>query len=246
MASEPVLTVREAADELGVSAQRVRQLVGSGALPARRSSSGWLVPAAAVAERMGATRRGRPVKAATAWAALRLLAGDGVVLDRRLRHHVRSLLVSMPRPAEDPDAWRRLLRARAHRKRVWAHPGVMTTLAADARVSPAGALALGDAAREGLSGGPVDLYVRDGDAADVFAQFALHLDPDGQVVLHVIPADVPSGLAVHPGEPVPVSAAAADLLDDGDARARSAAIRILTSAVDSLVPPAGRRTGTGR
>jgi excisionase family DNA binding protein len=46
-----VLSVHEAADAMGVSMQRVRQLIHDGQIAARRSSAGWLIPADAVSER---------------------------------------------------------------------------------------------------------------------------------------------------------------------------------------------------
>jgi excisionase family DNA binding protein len=69
-----VLTVREAAERLGVSSQRVRQLINDGILPARRSSAGWLVRAQAVTDRARRTRHGRPTNPRTAWAVLDLLS----------------------------------------------------------------------------------------------------------------------------------------------------------------------------
>ena len=69
-----VLTVREAAERLGVSSQRVRQLIKDGVLPARRSSAGWLVRAQAVTDRARSTPRGRPASPQTAWAVLDLLS----------------------------------------------------------------------------------------------------------------------------------------------------------------------------
>src|SRR5258708_6498012 len=90
-----VLSVREAAEQLGVSSARVRQLISAGSLPARRSSAGWLIRADAVAHRSGSARAGRPASPRTAWAILCILssalAPDAanppgcMVGDRRLR-----------------------------------------------------------------------------------------------------------------------------------------------------------------
>ena len=55
------LTVGEAAEELGVSASRVYQLIRSGALEAERIGRTWLVDDASVSARVAsATRPGRP------------------------------------------------------------------------------------------------------------------------------------------------------------------------------------------
>src|SRR5258708_26289931 len=69
-----VLSVREAAEQLGVSSARVRQLVSAGSLPARRSSAGWLIGADAVADRSGSARAGRPASPRTVWAILCILS----------------------------------------------------------------------------------------------------------------------------------------------------------------------------
>lgn len=68
------LSVKEAAEALGVGPQRVRALVGAGRLPARRLGRAW-----AIARRdldVARSRRGgRPLAAANAWALLALLDG---------------------------------------------------------------------------------------------------------------------------------------------------------------------------
>ena len=144
-----VLSVREAAEQLGVSSERVRQLINAGSLPARRSSAGWLLRADAVAERThSAARAGRPASPRTAWAILCLLScaleGDGsnskacAVRDRRLRHHVMHLLSAMPDPANDPERWRLLLASRGRAEQMWAHPGLLPRLCADDRVRAGG------------------------------------------------------------------------------------------------------------
>ena len=115
MADYQVVSVHEAADSLGVSMERVRQMIHAGQLAARRSSAGWLIPADAVAERSRNVYVGRPPEPQTAWSAIALLAaaamaqaskptpGDvvsvaEVVPDRKLRHRVLHLLASMPDP----------------------------------------------------------------------------------------------------------------------------------------------------
>ena len=84
---------RDAAEELGLSAQRVRALAGAGRLKARKVGSRWLVePVASDRE----PRAGRPLSSAIAWAILAQLSGarPGWVhpsalsrLKRRMRDH---------------------------------------------------------------------------------------------------------------------------------------------------------------
>lgn len=45
------MLVREAADELGVSEQRVRQLTGNGKLPSQKIGPALIIPIAAITER---------------------------------------------------------------------------------------------------------------------------------------------------------------------------------------------------
>lgn len=239
-----VLTVREAAAQLGISGQRVRQLISAGSLPARRSSSGWLIRADDIAgsDRRG---RGRPASPRTAWAVLCLLssalepeaaeAPPCVVSDSRLRYHALQVLRAMPDPAEDPERWRALLASRGRAERVWAHPGLLSRLIEDPQVSAGGDRA---AARigEGLSQAAVrDVYVAEPNAERIIASYRLRPDPDGQVMLHVVPSSVPKDLTAIHGGLVPAAAAAADLLDEGDPRARRSALRQLHAMFEAWI-----------
>jgi excisionase family DNA binding protein len=237
------LTVREAAARLGVSGQRVRQLISAGSLPARRSSSGWLIRAGDI-EGRGHRAPGRPVSPRTAWAVLCMLSSaiepesviehPRAVSDPRLRYHAMQVLKAMPDPTEDPERWRALLASRGPVQRMWAHPGVMPRLIEDPQVSAGGDLA---AARlgEGLSKARVrDLYVAEQDAERVVAGYRLRPDPDGQVSLHVVPSGVPEGLIAVRDGMIPAAAAAADLLDEDDPRARRAALRQLHAMVKAV------------
>lgn len=240
-----VLSVREAASQLGISSQRVRQLISAGTLPARRSSAGWLVRADAIAGREQRARPGRPVSPRTAWAALWMLSAAlepdpaapdvGVKPDRRLRHHVLRLLSAMPDPADDPGRWRLLLASRGHRERMWAHPGLLPRLIDDPQVTLGGSTAAARAG-DGLSDIPErDLYVDEGDARQVIARYRLRPDPDGQVRLHVVPASVPRELSPGHAQRMPAAAAAADMLDEEDPRARRSAQLQLRAMLDALL-----------
>jgi excisionase family DNA binding protein len=236
-----VLTVREAAAQLGVSGQRVRQLISAGSLPARRSSSGWLIGAGDIAGRAHRPR-GRPASPRTAWAVLCMLssaiereaaeAHPCVVSDPRLRYHAMQVLKAMPDPTDNPERWRALLASRARVERMWAHPGLMSGLIEDPQVSAGGDLA---AARigEGLSEtGVRDLYVAEQNAKRIVASYRLCPDPDGQVMLHVVASSV--HLIAGRGGLVPAAAAAADLLDENDPRARRSALRQLHAMLEAL------------
>ena len=243
-----VLTVSEAASQLGVSGQRVRQLISAGSLPARRSSSGWLIRADDIADRDRRTS-GRPASPRTAWAVLCMLssalepaaeAPPCVVSDSRLRYHALQVLKGMPDPADDPVRWRALLASRGRAERMWAHPGLVSRLVEDPQVSSGGDRA---AARigEGLSQAAVrDVYVAEPNAERIVESYRLRPDPDGQVMLHVVPSSVPKDLIAMRGGLVPAAAAAADLLDEGDPRARRSALRQLQAMLEAW----NRRTST--
>jgi excisionase family DNA binding protein len=239
------MSVREAAAQLGISSQRVRQLINAGSLPARRSSAGWLISADAVAGRSGSARVGRPVSPRTAWAALCMLSSAlepdlaeppaCVIRDRRLRHHVLQLLRAMPDPADDLGRWRLLLGSRGRAERMWAHPGVSSRLSDDERVRVGGDIAAAHVG-EGLSRVPVsDLYVAEPDVEELVADYRLRPDPDGQIRLHVVPASVPHELIPGAAGLVHPAAAAADLLDENDPRARRSALLQLRAMLTALM-----------
>ena len=251
MDDRQVLSVHEAADVLGVSMQRVRQLIGAGQIAAHRSSAGWLIPSDAVADRPKSLHQGRPPAPQTAWCVIALLdaASDLVsrqqgdhsasiirlVPDRRVRHRVLRLLAGMPDPAVDDKAWRRLLSSRGHARRLWAHPGVLDRLAADPEVSVGGGIAeLTE--HDGLTarGGQLELYVSEADADEVVRRYRMRDDRTGQVRLMVVPLSVPAALAPAGGRPVPALAAAADLLEEEDPRARHAGVLQIQASLRAL------------
>lgn len=251
-----VLTVHEAADSLGVSMTRIRQMIHAGQLEARRSTAGWLIPAECVAERSGNVHPGRQFAPQTAWSAIAVLAAaiDHAPLsplrqdssercapiaellpDRRVRHRILHLLASLPDPVVDDGPWRRLLSARGRVRRLWAHPGVLDRLASDSRVSRGGSGAA-SVGHDGLTAGSgrLELYVSQEDAEDLIHQYRMQDDSDGQVYLVIIPSAISHELAPGGGAPVAAPAAASDLLEEDDPRARYAAAAHLRSCVDAL------------
>ena len=125
MASQP-LTIPEAAERLGVAPQRVRALAQAGELEASRAAGVWLIDADSLAKRLLLAELGvaassaRPWSQRIAWAAMRALDGDDVLLsglDRKARYRLRRRL-------DDPEAARLLsaVRNRARVVRASVHP----------------------------------------------------------------------------------------------------------------------------
>src|SRR5438067_4159754 len=72
-----VVSVADAARELGISAERVRQLIQNGSLAARRVGGRWLVDDESLNRRaQGSRLAGRPFSPARAWALLALASGE--------------------------------------------------------------------------------------------------------------------------------------------------------------------------
>jgi hypothetical protein len=122
------MTVPEAADRLRVIPQRVRALAQVGELHAVRAEGVWLIDADSLAKRVLMTELGvaasssRPWSHPIAWAAMRALDGDDLLLsalDRKARYRLRRRLDD-PNPARLLSAVRnraRVLRASVHPSR---------------------------------------------------------------------------------------------------------------------------------
>lgn len=67
-------SVREVAEELGVSEQRVRAMAKSGRLPAAKAGGRWVIDSDPA--RFPRSHPGRPLAAPNAWGLLALLSGD--------------------------------------------------------------------------------------------------------------------------------------------------------------------------
>lgn len=80
----------------------------------------------------------------------------------------------------------------------------------------------------------LELYVPEADAYELISQYRMQEDRGGQVYLVVVPSSVPSELAPDPGNRVPAPAAASDLLEDKNPRARHAGAIELQSCLDAL------------
>ena len=231
---ESWLSVSDAASRLGVSVQRVRELLQTESLSGRKLGGSWFIDPVGV-QRRGAQggRPGRPLSTANAWRVLRLLApgaGDDVLRGASPvdRSRLRALLLDLP----DSEGLAQKVSRRAQVRRMRAHPGVVDRLLADDQVSVGAGRAV--AARGGgvATGGLDRVYIPAGSADAVLRRYRLVDDVEGNVEVALIPEEVDAALLPEPGQPVPLEVGWVDLLSDPDSRVRNAA-RVWAAAARS-------------
>lgn len=199
MASD-LLSLADAARLLGVSSERVRQLVVAGDLPGVRFGNAWAVPRDAVAARRQVwNRRGRPLGGKQVWQAI---ASGNIDLSNVSRYRNRG----------EPRRYS------------------MSSADAAYLVSDAGAVQSGAGAAivhgELLTpdGAEIVLYVSDEIHAALASIVAGVEDPVGSVVLRIVSDEVwpdVRQVAVKADEGywvAPLAAVALDLMDSGDPR----------------------------
>lgn len=182
----------EAAEVLGLSRQRVNQLIGSGRLNARRVGRSWVISEADLADFQVARRpRVRPMSPRMARGMVDLIgqklgeqAGlSWLQLPDRERSRLRrrwEQLVSIDDPAPLLRAWLPQ-RCRAER---FSFQGSATELFSDTRLSPGGV----EHPALGLSGGSLlEPHVSDTDRENVIWDLLLVAAPDGSVLLRSEP-----------------------------------------------------------
>ena len=186
-----LLPLADAAELLGVSVERVRQLVVGGQLPGQRLGNIWVVPRDAVAARRHSPGvRGRPLGAVNAWQEI--LAGS---VD--LRH---------------PGRYQRranIIRCQMSRADVAALPHLVGALLG-------GVLAAIDLGEQLAVDDDVDLYLSATSFVDLDDRVAYVPDAAGRIALRVVD-DEAWGLLPR-GDLAPPAAVALDLLESGDPR----------------------------
>ncbi len=217
------MSVAEAAAALGLTRQRVAQLVGEGALRSRRIGSQTLVRRDDVEARIDLhPAGGRRFSPRRAWALI--LLADGVVppgLDAPTRSRLRSVA--------GRGLWdvRARLGSRAERRGLRAHSSDLARLAAAdgaVRTGPrfASEAGLGLVAPDAA----VELYVDAATARRLERQYSLRPSDDPNVLLRVVPDEVRAWLT---GPLAPRSAVALDLAEDRDPRSQAVAREALSA-----------------
>jgi excisionase family DNA binding protein len=211
-----------AAKALGVSLERVRQLIRDGRLDAIQVSGRWFVDPDSVDQLAHEKRRaGRPWAAARAWGLLALAAHRDVswlapAEIRRLRE-----VLAVRNIGEMASQ----LRRRADRRSWYVHPGMIEDFLAGDGVVVGGARASGHL----RDSGPIDVYI----AGDVLDRLVDRYDPDQSAAEPNLIARVVRGpWPFAHGERVAwPEVAAIDLLErGGDDRARRVAHELLRRA----------------
>jgi hypothetical protein len=223
------LSVRDAAERLGVDESRVRVLLRRGDLAGRRVAGRWLVLAEDVARRAsfapmdGRLAGGRPMSPARGWALLDLLdGGDAAWLSPSARSQVRSLARRLA--GAEASRWRAVLRARSDVLPVRAHPAAVDRLPGEPDVrmggpSRAAAAGLDLVAFDSLP----ELYIRPEAWPALVTRYALEVGPGEPAFL----ARLPRGSWWPDSDALSAPVVAADMLEQAEPRAVAAAVALL-------------------
>lgn len=197
------ISVSEAAARLGVVAQRVRQRIQDGSLPAERVGGQWIIDEKDLARVSDSTAPGRPLSERSAW-ALVAAAEDNAVLLRSLsapdRSRARARLRNLAAAWHDePHESLRLLsvfmRNRAARRCYLVAQRDLKDLRNDPRIRLSGL----SHPESGLaSGDVVEGYLSVDDLGDVIEDYLLRgVDRDGaNVFLHVVSPESEQSLSL--------------------------------------------------
>lgn len=228
MPGEPVVSVRRAAERLGIGPAAVRQQIASGGLPAVKRGRDWWVDERAV-ERMARQRpaSGRPLSPMMAWAVLLAASGDDVAAQDaagRIRYwsRARAWLRSHPLEEQAPR-----LRARAEMEEFDAHSSEVERILERPDVLATGISAADSVGLVGRASG-VEAYAPVGRRSAVVGEHALIPGP-GPVRMRWVPDEVWPLLDRDGERRAPRAAVLLDLLEHDEPRARREAARALAS-----------------
>lgn len=199
--AQQLVSLADAATILGLSVERVRQLVVTGDLPGVRFGNAWAVPRQALLVRRHLPgSRGRPLGARRAWQEI---VEGGVKLDRPGRYRNRALVV----------------RCEMSRSDLSSLPGSVGAMHSGVQAAPEYGADVGAPDEER------DLYLSRSGFERLPSLVALVRDPIGPIRLRVVADEVwkivPSGLLA------PRGAVALDLLEASDPRHWTAAEELL-------------------
>lgn len=220
MVSIDGIQVSEAAQELGLSEQRVRALLADGSLEGQKIAGRWFVlPESIKRVRLHRNIRGRHLSPSNAWAFL--FAASGQDPDW-LSPWDRSRL--QDRLASDWQRWIPRLRNRARVARVRAHPGSLKKIRSDRRLLLSGVSAAKQVDVDVSGGEEVEAYIRERDFPSLVGDYKLEDSSRPNLVLHVIVGD---WLFREDQREAPPAVVAVDLIESDNARSRRAGNALL-------------------
>lgn len=217
--------IAEASAQLGISPQRVHQLVQGGLIPARRIGGRWVFDTEALARRAETRSVGRPFSPRVAWGLIGLVeSGHAPQLDPAERSRLRARLRRRPELRELAQ-W---CRNRSQVQWLSGHRSAPAHLLQIGTAVPTGASAPG---HDILDLGSVEVYLPERDAKRAIRQLHLHpADPTSANAVIRIPSaphwPFPDGRA----GPLAV---ALDLWDAADPRSQRAARRLYAAELEA-------------
>jgi len=218
--------ISEVAEELGLSARMVRNLVAHGQLPGERVGRSWVINDSDL-RRFQERRRpsGRPWQPSSAWALLAQVASDlEVEISPVQRSRARQRLADVGIAGLLPQ-----LRNRAIEHRYYAHPSALRRIADEPGVVLAGVSAAPHVGADLIDiANELDVYVDEAQVQRLVQKYALEANSDRPNLFARVVRDrdwpFPAGMRV-----APLAVVAVDLLEHGDPRA-SRAGRVLAGA----------------
>jgi len=226
MGDSDLISVREAAERLGLTPVAVRRQISAGSLPATKRGRDWWIDRRRVERRARQEiPKGRPLSPPLAWSVLLAASGEeqaAAELAGRYRSRMRAWLAEHPLAECAPQ-----LRARAEVEEFDAHPAELPRILARRDILATGASA---AKQIGLVGEPdhVEIYAPKAHRPQILKEHALRPAASGPVRVRWIGDGVWSELPLRSRE-APRAAVLVDLLESDDPRARREAARALTA-----------------
>jgi hypothetical protein len=220
-------SVSDVALDLGVSVERVRQLIGSGVLPAERVAGRWVLPDS-VSESVERRLVGRPWSEAACWGVLWFgLGRPAPWLSVKQRQRARYRWVDGIEEHHDR------LRARSRAVSFSAHPSALSRIAEDARFVRGGVSSVRDYGSDLLVGDVAEGYVRLASLSRFSNDFGLEelSVGSGNVVLRVVDSLWPFE---NDERVVPALAVALDLAESADQRTQRAGRALLARELKRL------------
>ena len=230
------ITTGEASRRLGVSVQRLRQLITSGDIHAERHGHVWAIDPRSVNDydRRRRPTAGRSLSPTMAWAAM--LSNFGTTIDDELAVAFDLHGTERSRLAElgerQPGDWRWLAHRRATTERFNTFDAYLDRIASRDDVVRTGVSALSDHDVDLIAHERhLDVYVLTSVASDLTDAMRLEPRATGNLTLRAVP-DLDEAGFIMRGDVMPRSVVAVDLLDDADERTARAGADLIQAILD--------------